>query len=209
MKVEPGLLDMNMKQYTVYYLSLSEIKFYRTYLLSQVSEERKKRVESYINEEDQLLSLGAGYFIHKYFNDDVKKTESGKLVSKKGYFNISHSKNYVVFVIADKECGVDIEEKREVKEDLINYAFSDSDRQLIKKPEEFFLMWTLKEAIAKAEGNGLSGMDIKDIPVGTGLIEYKDNLYMVKFTTLSDYYISVAIKTNKPFEIVLKEEIIK
>ncbi|RIA78354.1 phosphopantetheinyl transferase [Anaeroplasma bactoclasticum] len=197
-----------MKQYTVYYLSLSEIKFYRTYLLSQVSEERKKRVLAYLNEEDQLLSLGAGYFVHKYFNDDVKKTSSGKLVSPKGFFNISHCKNYVVFVISDNECGIDIEEKREVKESLINYAFSESDKELIKKPEDFFLMWTLKEAIAKAEGSGLSG-EIKNIPVGTGLIEYKDNSYMVKFTTLADYYISVAVKTNKPFEIVLKEEIIK
>jgi phosphopantetheinyl transferase len=197
-----------MKQYTLYYLSLSEIKFYRTYLLSQVSEERKKRVLAYLNEEDQLLSLGAGYFVHKYFNDDVKKTSSGKLVSPKGFFNISHCKNYVVFVISDNECGIDIEEKREVKESLINYAFSESDKELIKKPEDFFLMWTLKEAIAKAEGSGLSG-EIKNIPVGTGLIEYKDNSYMVKFTTLADYYISVAVKTNKPFEIVLKEEIIK
>jgi phosphopantetheinyl transferase len=184
-----------MKQYTVYYLSLSEIKFYITYLLTQVSEERKKRVLAYLNEEDQLLSLGAGYFVHKYFNDDVKKTSSGKLVSPKGFFNISHCKNYVVFVISDNECGIDIEEKREVKESLINYAFSESDKELIKKPEDFFLMWTLKEAIAKAEGSGLSG-EIKNIPVGTGLIEYKDNSYMVKFTTLADYYISVAVKTN-------------
>lgn len=198
-----------MKQYTIYYLSLSEIKFYRTYLLSQVSEERKKRVEAYLNEEDQLLSLGAGYFVHKYFNDDVKKTATGKLVSNKGFFNISHCKNYVVFVTADKECGVDIEEKREVKESLIDYAFSKEDKELIKKPEDFFLMWTLKEAIAKAEGHGLSGDDIRKIPVGTCLIEYKDNSYMVKFTTLADYYISLAVKTNKPFEIVLKEEIIK
>ena len=198
-----------MKQYTVYYLSLSEIKFYKTYLLSQISEERKKRVEAYINEDDKLLSLGAGYFIHKYFNDDVKKTKSGKLVSPKGFFNISHSKKYVVFVLADKECGIDIEEKREVKEELINYAFSDADKELMKKPEDFFLMWTLKEAISKAEGSGLSGKSIKDIPVGTGLIEYKDESYMVKFTTLADYYISVAVKTDKPFEIVLKEEIIK
>lgn len=198
-----------MKQYTVYYLSLNEIKFYKTYLLSQISEERKKRIESYINEEDKLLSLGAGYFIHKYFKDDVKKTESGKLVSPKGFFNLAHSKNYVVFIIADKECGIDIEEKREVKENLINYAFSDNDKVYIKKPEDFFLMWTLKEAIAKAEGNGLSGKSIKDIPAGTGLIEYKDNQYMVKFTTLADYYISVAVKTNKPYELILKEEIIK
>jgi phosphopantetheinyl transferase len=79
----------------------------------------------------------------------------------------------------------------------------------MKKPEDFFLMWTLKEAISKAEGSGLSGKSIKDIPVGTGLIEYKDESYMVKFTTLADYYISVAVKTDKPFEIVLKEEIIK
>lgn len=198
-----------MKQYTIYYLSTSEIKFYKTFLLSQVSEGRKKIVESYSNEEDQLLSLGAGYFIHKYFNDDVKKTESGKLVSKKGFFNISHCKNYVVFVMADKECGVDIEEKRKVKESLIDYAFNDIDKELIKKNEDFFLMWTLKEAISKAEGNGLSGEDIKNIPVGTGLIKYKDSEYMVKSTTLGNYYISLAIKTNKPYEIILKEEIIK
>jgi phosphopantetheinyl transferase len=125
----------------------------------------------------------------------VKKTSSGKLVSPKGFFNISHCKNYVVFVISDNECGIDIEEKREVKESLINYAFSESDKELIKKPEDFFLMWTLKEAIAKAEGSGFSG-EIKNIPVGTGLIEYKDNSYMVKITTLADYYISVAVKTN-------------
>ena len=80
-------------------------------------------------------------------------------------FNLSHSGEDIVIGITHKtdDLGVDIELFRDIDdlENLLN-AFHSDEKAFIKKqprplqPEQFFRLWTCKEAVIKATGEGLS-----------------------------------------------------
>lgn len=80
-------------------------------------------------------------------------------------FNMSHSKNMALYAISfGKEVGIDIEymQKDIEFQQIIDRFFSQSEREYLQKinidsrKEEFFKIWTRKEAILKALGKGLS-----------------------------------------------------
>ncbi len=78
------------------------------------------------------------------------------------HFNVSHSKDCIAFAIADTNVGIDVE----CINDNFNYSltaqscFTVGEINYIKESfvpvKEFFKLWTRKEAILKANGNGLS-----------------------------------------------------
>ena len=76
------------------------------------------------------------------------------------YFNISHSKDYIVFVSSKNEIGIDIE-KIDIKNlNILNYAFTKEEIDFIKNEEKFLddeesrltMIWTIKESLFKASG---------------------------------------------------------
>ena len=80
-------------------------------------------------------------------------------------FNLSHSGEDIVIGITHKtdDLGIDIESFREIDdlENLLNAFHSDEKAFITKQPktlqpEEFFRLWTCKEAVIKATGEGLS-----------------------------------------------------
>ena len=99
----------------------------------------------------------------------------GKPYLKKGspFFSISHCDNIVVCIISKCNVGIDIEGVKEVNKFIVNKALTQKEKiQLyslkINKDEYFFRIWTLKEALLKNIGDGLSygikniEFDIKD-----------------------------------------------
>ena len=82
------------------------------------------------------------------------------------YFNISHSKTAVCCVLSRKEMGIDIEEVGEYKESLAAYICNDKELEPLhdseNKADDFYKLWTRKEAIFKMIGSGITN-DIKDI----------------------------------------------
>lgn len=82
------------------------------------------------------------------------------------HFNFSHSKNAVCCVIAKEEVGIDIEEVREYKEALARYSCSEKEMFILDssddKANEFYRLWTRKEAVFKLIGTGIN-KDIKSI----------------------------------------------
>jgi 4'-phosphopantetheinyl transferase len=83
------------------------------------------------------------------------------------YFNISHCKNAVCCVLSRKEVGIDIEEIKEYKEDLAAYVSSDEELNMLhccdNQADEFYKLWTRKEAVFKMLGSGIVTNDIKNI----------------------------------------------
>ncbi|TPR18209.1 hypothetical protein DYZ95_02600 [Apilactobacillus timberlakei] len=85
------------------------------------------------------------------------------LKSNDFYFNISNSYNLVILVISDEDIGVDIEKIRPFSYRRITRAFTDSElKHLSSLPKEdegneTLKLWTIKEAILKLLGTGLSG----------------------------------------------------
>lgn len=79
------------------------------------------------------------------------------------HFNLSHSGNFAVCIVAGMPCGIDIEGNRPFKPSVAKRFFSKTEYHWIYdtenvsvQAERFFRLWTLKEAYAKATGNGIA-----------------------------------------------------
>ena len=72
-------------------------------------------------------------------------------------FNISHSGEYVILAVAiGHNVGVDIEliDSNVSLSDIANAVFTEKERQQIKTRNDFYLLWSKKEAYLKCIGDG-------------------------------------------------------
>lgn len=108
------------------------------------------------------------------------------------YFNISHSKTAVCCVLSHKEIGIDIEEVKDYKENLAAYICNDEELKSLyeseDKTDDFYKLWTQKEAVFKMIGSGITN-DIKDI-----LNTHNINIESHK---IDNIWLSVACHKNK------------
>lgn len=94
------------------------------------------------------------------------------------HFNMSHAGNYVVCVVADSCVGIDIEGKRRISESVARRYFTQAEREFIKSDDDFFKLWTFKEALGKYSGQGImssiqTSEDDVDDSVSVRRYEYK------------------------------------
>ncbi|PXX46798.1 4'-phosphopantetheinyl transferase superfamily protein [Undibacterium pigrum] len=83
------------------------------------------------------------------------------LASEEVHFNISHSGNWVALAFsADRPIGIDIEQARDLdyKSLLTQIAHPQDTLPLCdsRKEQQFLASWSMKEAVAKCSGEGLS-----------------------------------------------------
>ncbi len=77
-------------------------------------------------------------------------------------YNISHADGISACIISHSECGIDCENVREYRPNVMKRAFSENEKNMILSAPEsqrdllFFRLWTLKESYIKAIGMGLS-----------------------------------------------------
>jgi 4'-phosphopantetheinyl transferase len=91
------------------------------------------------------------------------------------HFNLSHCEERAVLAISDAEVGIDLERERPIEHvDLAKRYFHPTEVTAIIAPRDeaaqrraFFLVWTLKEAVVKALGTGLSTpLDSFEVAIG-------------------------------------------
>lgn len=98
---------------------------------------------------------------------EMKRTENGKPYfvnpQKDGFFNLSHSGNFVFLVYDKSEVGCDIQREEEKQIDKIGSRFFGPTEkkllELLPKQEKtvyFFTMWCSKEAMGKYLGQGMA-----------------------------------------------------
>lgn len=165
-------------------------------LINSISKEKRKRINKYKHNKDKLKSLLADILLRtqlcKNNNCKFKDLEfehnaygKPKLIGDSNiYFNISHSGDYVVVGISDREIGIDIERingKETKLLDLAKLAYSKEEYNWILKnkytliKKNFYKIWTLKESYVKFIGKGLS------IPLDSFKFQkYKGNIYLNK-----------------------------
>lgn len=93
----------------------------------------------------------------------IEKKENGKPFITNYpniYFNLSHCTGLMVCGISGGEIGVDAELIRTYSGKAAKRIFSESERNFVlhglDKEKNFFRIWTLKEALGKALGTGIS-----------------------------------------------------
>ncbi|MGN0674423.1 MAG: 4'-phosphopantetheinyl transferase family protein [Oscillospiraceae bacterium] len=78
------------------------------------------------------------------------------------HFNLSHCCGLVLCGVSESNIGVDAELIRPYSGNAAKRIFTDTEAELIRQSEAademFFRLWTLKEALGKNIGTGISGM---------------------------------------------------
>ncbi len=96
-------------------------------------------------------------FGYKLQDLDIVKTKSGKWISKKCFFSLSHSKNAVAVIVSNKETGIDIEEVQSFTNKFSDDKTFDSFAKKITSNKEncptnvmeLISLWTKKECLFK------------------------------------------------------------
>ena len=198
-----------MKKIIVHLFDVNEIDILRLSSSIFINENDIENANKYRFELDRKERLASSYFKNKYVGE-YHVDKNGKPVSDKCFFNISHSKGVVVFVMDEKSpIGVDVEMIKPVEEDFKKYVCSMEEYNRIKNDEDFFKIWTNKESLVKAFGTGINKKvnNILGLPLNGQRI-YQEKIYQSRILSYNNYIIAVSLETNQDFEIeIIKEKL--
>lgn len=199
-----------MKNIIVRVLSKETIRKSFSFVVSYIDEKRLIKAKRYKKEDDQLLSMGGSYLIKRFLSDKNVIYEDGKkpYIKDGPSFNISHSKDYVVFVMDEEtDVGIDIEMIDKKKIDAINYVLKESE--IDDDINNLFRMWTNKESLIKCRGTGIN--EIKEAPPLplNGMRIFDHQHYYTMSMIYNNYALSITRKGNEPFNIEIENVSIK
>lgn len=129
-------------------------------------------VQSSLNRAKQVSMLAKQQLIAQLqqeglsFDTTIAVGEKGKpffLYNQGLHFSISHTKDHIAIAIGSRPVGIDIEQLRPYKIEVVRrffhpdeYAFIDS-LMPEQQAEAFTRLWTMKEAAVKCTGTGIAG----------------------------------------------------
>lgn len=159
----------------------------------------RKDMERYIASRYSLRHILSGFVLHSPASIQFGTSGNKKPAVDGIEFNISHSGNLILIAVSRTAVGIDVEL---VVPDfdfslLLDSSFSARERLGISSPFGFYELWTRKEALLKASGEGLTdGMNefecLDSLVLRKGL-DYELN----SFRTDQQYVFSVAAEPGK------------
>ncbi len=165
-----------------------------------LSEKRIKKVERLKRDIKKAQSIGAELLLNYAIKQELDTLtpvqwdtdKNGKLYLTEHdniYVNLSHSKDYAVCAIHDKNVGVDIQHKTEYDMKLAERYFCDEEIKYVNNHTDrqtgFFEIWTKKESFLKAVGKGIR-VPLKSFSVLGDEIEYNSQIYRFKKYKIKD-----------------------
>ena len=120
---------------------------------------------------------------------------------EKLFFNLSHTKEYVVCCISDQEVGIDIEYTRPINELVIKKCFSKSEQDFVKTDHDFTKVWTLKESYIKNIGTGLKTKLNSFSTIENKEITKVSNL-MFTSVQIDNYHLSICHSLGKKLKLI-------
>ena len=151
------------------------------------------------------VMLRRGLDDHGLKDFDLKNLSYNKLqkpiLPETTQFNISHAGNVVICAFNTKGLvGVDVEIIKPITLEDYEFIFdTDTFRQLRQARDQegaFFEAWTIREAILKAEGSGLTE-DAKKIIYKDGVAKFKNQNWFIKPFPVPKQHIA-HLATNTP-----------
>lgn len=147
------------------------------FYFQQMPEDIQERIRRYRKEENKyqlmigrlLLKEGMHQLGHRDFKliDLYYNEYNCPLWQTDVQFNIAHSGNVVACAFSNElKIGLDVEKIRDINLKDFEYILNDLDQKNIESAtnpyDAFFKIWTIKEAVTKALGKGLS-VDVQQI----------------------------------------------
>lgn len=192
-------------------------------LLDIVSVEKRKRIQAFHHWQDAQRSLTGDVFVRKLIQDryqipsrDIQFYQNpyGKPFVKgieDFYFNLSHSGEYIICGVGNRDLGVDIQRVEALHAGMEEYVFS--SRELARyeqlsaseKVAFFYEIWALKESYIKAVGKGLSiplssiEMITEDHPIKV-LCPYINKTYFFQQYDIKEDYKTAVCWEKEEFE---------
>ncbi len=181
---------------------LDIIKFEKSEYCKELSKHKKHHAAG-----QYLLRLALGE--EAYEQAHFAKGEHGKpyIIGHPIHYNISHSGQYVVLVVAESEVGVDVQEKKGRRlSAMAKRFFSEEEKQAVLEcdcakahSDLFFHIWCRKEAYGKYLGLGLLGEVLK-----TNILEGVEGCYFQEYNELEGYQISICCGKEENIEEVIR-----
>lgn len=195
-----------MKRLTVLYFDTSNVTIDDLLKSPYLSIEDKLSFEKYKIDETKKEKIVSTIFKNKYVGE-YEINEHGKPISENKFFNVSHSHGYVVFVLDNAPIGIDIEQIRNINQNLIDFVSNDEEKKYIHDDTSFFELWTNKEALVKALGTGIKirPNQIPALPLNSQRL-YEGKTYFNKTILFNRYVISVSSNSDEPFEVEMVQE---
>lgn len=197
-----------MKIYFCNILKIPDSDLYCWY--NDMSCERKEAVKKLLVPHKQKLKIAADHICRKAVSefcgispDQIKFSfgEYGKpyAVGLDVHFSISHSGDYAVCAVSDKEIGIDIEKIRKINPKTFERFASEKEIGYISSHQNgLFEIWTLKEAYFKCVGTGI-GTDIKNVSfdITENGILCSEKGFVCRFVSVDGNYICAICESNK------------
>lgn len=124
----------------------------------------------------KLLELPEKTFLS---GNSIAEGEHGKpyFTDRNEHFNISHSDNLVTVAVSDQPIGIDIEKIKPKQLGKLSHAFNVGEIAYLnklhdpRKSEQILRLWTIKEAVLKELGLGLTSKP-KNIEISLPRMDY-------------------------------------
>jgi 4'-phosphopantetheinyl transferase len=197
----------------IYYTSFDEFfpdKLWKHYL-SSFSPEIQQKIMRYKMQKNQHQSLLGKLLLQKKLKEkgilktdlsDLKYELKDKpyLENKPFQFNISHSENTIMCAFSEKKVGIDVERMKNVDYSKFKLFFTASELlhiQSASNPQQaFFEYWTLKEAVLKFTGEGISA-NLFAFEIEKEKVKYFEENYMYETELLNPEYLFTVVAKEK------------
>ncbi len=153
----------------VYLMNIKELPdpFENAEVLGGLPETAREKILRHAHEKGRKECLGARLLEklalqkHGVSMESITYGQYGKPEVNGIYFNISHSKDYVICAVSEKPVGCDIEKVEAARMNVAKKAFTAKEQAYMdgvsepKKAEAFYRLWTMKESYLKMTGEGM------------------------------------------------------
>lgn len=187
--------------------------------LKKLSSFDQEKIVKYKSFQDQqlrimsrlLLEQGIKYFFQETLNIQQLQYENNKpFLDETISFSFSHAgKISVCAITLGTPVGIDIEEKKEVNEQLFQDYLCLEEQNLVHKSrvrsQTFLEFWTKKEAILKASGLGLNDINLNELFSIPEPVAFEKKHYFTNNIELHADYISCVASSEKIDEIIVRE----
>lgn len=172
---------------------------------------KQEKIKKYKSEKEIKMSIIGEILLKellkKHYNLDYNKlnfktNKNGKpfIANSNVFFNISHSKEFIIVAVSNNPVGVDIEKKRKISNNMVKYITNESEKNYILFSDDFlntfFKIYVLKEAYIKMFGLNINCIKNIHININNNKFSFNDKNIKARLINLIDDY-EIAIIEKK------------